>query len=56
MVKKAAAESDTALVIIGRTAGEDRDAKAEKGSFFSQKGKRTCSGRCAVLLTGWLWR
>ena len=24
----------TALVIIGRTAGEDRDAKAEKGSYF----------------------
>lgn len=39
MVKKAAAESDTALVIIGRTAGEDRDAKAEKGSFFLSEGE-----------------
>ncbi len=33
-VKKAAAQSDTALVIIGRTAGEDKDARAEKGSFY----------------------
>ena len=26
--------SSTAIVVIGRTAGEDRDAKAEKGSYF----------------------
>jgi len=34
VVKDAAAESDTALVIIGRTAGEDRDARNERGSYF----------------------
>lgn len=33
-VEKAAAESDTALVIIGRTAGEDRDARNERGSYY----------------------
>lgn len=39
IVRKAAAESDTALVIIGRTAGEDKDAKAEKGSFYLSEGE-----------------
>lgn len=34
IVKKAAAASDTALVIIGRTAGEDKDARNERGSYF----------------------
>lgn len=31
---KIAAESETALVIIGRTAGEDQDNRAEKGAYF----------------------
>ena len=34
IMEKAAVFSDTALVIIGRTAGEDRDASAEKGSYL----------------------
>lgn len=34
MIKKAAGESDAALIIIGRTAGEDCDTKAEKGSYY----------------------
>lgn len=34
MVAKAAEVSDMALVVIGRTAGEDQDAKAEPGSFL----------------------
>ncbi len=34
VVREAAAESDTAMVIIGRTAGEDKDAKSERGSYF----------------------
>lgn len=34
LVRDAAAETDTAVVIIGRTAGEDRDAAAKKGSYF----------------------
>ncbi|MCR4889797.1 MAG: glycoside hydrolase family 3 C-terminal domain-containing protein [Ruminococcus sp.] len=33
-VEKAAAVSDTAIVIIGRTAGEEMDAKLEAGSFL----------------------
>jgi beta-glucosidase len=33
-VKSAAKESDTALFIIGRTAGEDQDNKDEQGSFL----------------------
>lgn len=34
IVREAAAQSDTALVIIGRTAGEDKDARSERGSYF----------------------
>ena len=33
-VKGAAASNDTALVIIGRAAGEDRENKLEKGSYY----------------------
>ena len=33
-VKKAAANSDTAIVVIGRAAGEDRENKLEKGSYY----------------------
>ena len=33
-VNEAAAESSTALVIIGRTAGEEQDNKLEKGSYY----------------------
>ncbi len=32
--KKAAANSDTAIVVIGRAAGEDRENKLEKGSYY----------------------
>lgn len=34
MVQKAGAVSDTAIVIIGRTAGEDQDVSNEPGSFL----------------------
>ena len=34
IVDDAAAKSDVALVIIGRTAGEDKDNSATKGSYF----------------------
>lgn len=34
IVKKAAKDSDAAIVIIGRTAGEDQDTTYEKGSFL----------------------
>lgn len=34
LVKDAAKRSDTALVIIGRAAGEDRENTLEKGSFY----------------------
>lgn len=34
LVAQAAQESDTAVIIIGRTAGEDKDNKAEEGSYL----------------------
>lgn len=34
LVAEAAARSDTAIIIIGRTAGEDQDNKAEAGSYL----------------------
>ena len=34
LVREASARSDAAIVIIGRTAGEDQDACAEKGSYL----------------------
>lgn len=34
LCEKVAAESETALVVIGRTAGEDQDNRAEKGAYF----------------------
>ena len=34
LVADAAAKSDVAIVIIGRTAGEDKDNSATKGSYF----------------------
>lgn len=34
LVAQAAEESDTAVIIIGRTAGEDKDNKAEEGSYL----------------------
>lgn len=38
-VRRIAAASDAALVIIGRTAGEDRDARGEKGSYYLSEGE-----------------
>jgi beta-glucosidase len=37
LVKSAAQESDTAVFIIGRTAGEDQDNKNEEGSYLLTK-------------------
>ncbi|MBR3281800.1 MAG: glycoside hydrolase family 3 protein [Ruminococcus sp.] len=34
IVKNAAEKSDTAIIIIGRTAGEEMDARAEEGSYL----------------------
>ena len=34
MAKTAASMSDTAIVVIGRSAGEDRENKPEKGSYY----------------------
>jgi len=36
---RAAAASEVALVIIGRTAGEDQDNRAEKGAYFFSDGE-----------------
>ncbi|MCM1175197.1 MAG: glycoside hydrolase family 3 C-terminal domain-containing protein [Blautia sp.] len=48
-VKKAAEKNDAALVIIGRTAGEDRDAQAEKGSYYlSETEEKMLAQVCAA--------
>ncbi len=39
IVEASAAKSDAALVVIGRTAGEDRDATAERGSYYLSEGE-----------------
>ncbi len=39
MAKTAASQSDTAIVVIGRAAGEDRENKLEKGSYFLTDGE-----------------
>lgn len=39
VVEKAAEESDAAIVVIGRTAGEDRDATNERGSYYLSEGE-----------------
>ena len=39
VAKRAAAGSDLALVIIGRSAGEDRDNKAGKGAYLLSEGE-----------------
>ena len=40
LVKKVAKEFDTAVVVISRTAGEDRDCEAKEGSYYLSKGER----------------
>jgi len=37
LVSEAAEESDTAIIILGRTAGEDKDNKPEEGSYLLTK-------------------
>lgn len=39
LCEKTAAESEVALVILGRTAGEDQDNRAEKGAYFLSDGE-----------------
>lgn len=39
LVKAAAERNDAAILVIARTAGEDRDNTAEKGSFFLSDGE-----------------
>lgn len=49
MVERVAKRNDAALVIIGRTAGEDRDAKNEAGSFYlSAEEERMLEQVCAA--------
>lgn len=57
VVSDAAAHSDLALVILGRTAGEDRDNSAQAGSYYLTDGekdmlKKVCGAfsRVAVVL------
>lgn len=39
IVEKSAKESDAAIIVIGRTAGEDRDATNERGSYYLSEGE-----------------
>lgn len=39
VVKEAAGRNDAAIIVIGRTAGEDRDNTPQKGSFFLNEGE-----------------
>ena len=49
LTARAAAESDAALVLIGRTAGEDHDNKNEPGSFLLTEAERDMLRKvCAV--------
>lgn len=57
LVAEAAQESETAIVVIGRTAGEDQDAKAVPGSYLLTEAEedmldKVCRGfeKVAVLL------
>ncbi len=45
VVAQAAADSDTAVVIIGRSAGEDREAKLEAGSYYLTDAEKEMLGR-----------
>ncbi len=44
-VAKAAAESDTAVIVLGRTAGEDHDNAAEPGSYLLTKDEEEMIGK-----------
>ncbi len=49
LISKMASKNDTAVIIIARTAGEDRDNTAEKGSFYLTDGEeemlsKVCAG------------
>ena len=57
MARQAAAVSDMALIVLGRSAGEDRDACAQEGSYYLTQGERAllaavtgAFSRVAVLL------
>ncbi|MDO4285124.1 MAG: glycoside hydrolase family 3 C-terminal domain-containing protein [Eubacteriales bacterium] len=45
LAAEAAAVSDVALVILGRSAGEDRDACAQEGSYYLTQGERSMLSR-----------
>ena len=40
IISEAEKENDTAIVIIGRTAGEDQDNKADAGSYYLTQAER----------------
>ena len=45
IVKEASSKNDAAVIVIGRTAGEDRDNTAQKGSFFLSGGEEEMIGK-----------
>lgn len=49
LVQSAAQQSDAAIIVLGRTAGEDQDNKAEAGSYFLTETEEQMIGRvCGV--------
>ena len=51
LAQKAAQEADAAIVIIGRTAGEDQDNKPEGGSYYLTETEETMLERVCAAFT-----
>ena len=51
LARKAAQEADAAIVIIGRTAGEDQDNKPEGGSYYLTETEETMLERVCAAFT-----
>ncbi len=48
LIEKSAGECDCAIVVIGRSAGEDRDNRLEKGSYYLTDDEESLIGRVSA--------
>ena len=55
LVQEARERNDAALVILGRTAGEDKDNSAEEGSYLLAAAERQVLEQVCKTFPGWLW-
>ena len=55
LVERARQDNDTAIIIIGRTAGEDKDNVAEAGSYYLTEIEEDMLKRYVVYLNGLLY-